>query len=71
MHSEYHSWCQQYYNSEVLSEIGDIRFLPNADKLSNFAGIAPINFTSAGKNTVNVKIGWIIMTGSPELQHFL
>lgn len=35
--------------AKLLSEIGDIRRLPNADKLANFAGIAPANFSSAGK----------------------
>lgn len=33
----------------IISEIGDIRRFPNADKLANFAGIAPVNFSSAGK----------------------
>lgn len=35
--------------AKLLSEIGDIRRFPNADKLANFAGIAPVNFSSAGK----------------------
>jgi transposase len=35
--------------SQIIAEIGDIRRFPNADKLSRFAGIAPINFSSAGK----------------------
>jgi len=33
----------------LVSQIGDIRRFPNADKLARFAGIAPINFSSAGK----------------------
>ncbi|MBP3459525.1 MAG: IS110 family transposase [Lachnospiraceae bacterium] len=35
--------------AKLLSGIGDIRRFPNADKLANFAGIAPVNFSSAGK----------------------
>ena len=35
--------------AKLLSEIGDIRRFPNADKLANFAGVAPVNFSSAGK----------------------
>ena len=35
--------------AKLLSEIGDIRRFPNADKLANFAGIAPVRFLSAGK----------------------
>lgn len=35
--------------AKLLSEIGDIRRFPSADKLANFAGIAPVNFSSAGK----------------------
>lgn len=35
--------------AKLLSEIGDIRRFSNADKLVNFAGIAPVNFSSAGK----------------------
>lgn len=35
--------------AKLLSEIGDIRRFPNADKVANFAGIAPVNFSSAGK----------------------
>ena len=35
--------------AKLLSEIGDIRRFPNADKLANFAGIASVNFSSAGK----------------------
>jgi hypothetical protein len=35
--------------SQIIAEIGDVRRFPNADKLSRFAGIAPINFSSAGK----------------------
>ena len=34
---------------KLLSEIGDIRRFSNADKLANFAGFAPVNFSSAGK----------------------
>ena len=35
--------------SKMLSEIGNINRFPNADKLAKFAGIAPVNFSSAGK----------------------
>lgn len=35
--------------AKLLAEIGDIRRFPNADMLANFAGIAPVNFSSAGK----------------------
>jgi len=34
---------------KLISEIGDIRRFPNADKLASFAGIAPKRFSSAGK----------------------
>ena len=35
--------------AKLLSEIGDIRGFPNADKLENFAGVAPVKFSSSGK----------------------
>lgn len=35
--------------AKLLSEIGDVRRFPNADKLANFAGVAPVRFSSAGK----------------------
>ncbi|HBG12860.1 MAG TPA: IS110 family transposase [Clostridium sp.] len=35
--------------ANMLSEIGDINRFPNANKLAKFAGIAPVNFSSAGK----------------------
>jgi len=35
--------------SKLIAEIGDISRFPNADKLACFAGIAPKNFSSAGK----------------------
>lgn len=35
--------------AKLLSEIGDIRRFPNANKLANFAGIAPVKFSSSGK----------------------
>ena len=35
--------------AKLLSEIGDIRRFSNADKLANFAGVAPVNFSSSGK----------------------
>jgi hypothetical protein len=35
--------------AKLIAEIGDIRRFQNADKLANFAGIAPKNFSSAGK----------------------
>ena len=33
----------------LISEIGDIHRFSNPDKLAKFAGIAPVNFSSAGK----------------------
>jgi hypothetical protein len=36
-------------DSKLISEIGDIRRFPNADKLARFAGVAPVKFGSAGK----------------------
>ena len=35
--------------AKLLSEIGDIRRFSNSDKLANFAGVAPVNFSSSGK----------------------
>jgi len=35
--------------ANMLSEIGDINRFSNANKLAKFAGICPINFSSAGK----------------------
>ncbi|SET94536.1 Transposase IS116/IS110/IS902 family protein [Enterocloster clostridioformis] len=35
--------------ANILSEIGNIERFPNASKLAKFAGIAPVNFSSAGK----------------------
>ena len=35
--------------ANMLSEIGDIKRFPNANKLAKFAGICLINFSSAGK----------------------
>jgi len=35
--------------ANMLSEIGDINRFPNANKQAKFAGICPINFSSAGK----------------------
>ncbi len=35
--------------ANMLSEIGNISRFPNSDKLAKFAGIAPVNFSSAGK----------------------
>ena len=35
--------------ANMLAEIGDINRFPNANKLAKFAGICPINFSSAGK----------------------
>lgn len=37
--------------AKMLSEIGNINRFPNADKLAKFAGISPVNFSSAGKGT--------------------
>nr|WP_294495361.1 transposase [uncultured Anaerosporobacter sp.] len=36
---------------KMLAEIGDINRFSNASKLAQFAGIAPINLSSAGKGT--------------------
>ena len=33
----------------IISEIGNIERFPNSDKLARFSGIAPVNFSSAGK----------------------
>lgn len=33
--------------AKLLSEIGDIRGFSNADKLANFAGVAPVKFSSS------------------------
>lgn len=35
--------------SALVAGMGDINRFPNADKLARFAGIAPVNFSSAGK----------------------
>ena len=35
--------------ANILAEIGNIERFPNAKKLARFAGIAPVNFSSAGK----------------------
>ena len=35
--------------ANMLAEIGNIERFPNAKKLARFAGIAPVNFSSAGK----------------------
>lgn len=35
--------------AKLFSKIGNIRRFPNVDKLANFAEIAPVNFSSAGK----------------------
>lgn len=34
---------------KLLSEIGDIKRFPNADKLAKFAGVAPVKISSSGK----------------------
>ena len=34
---------------KILSEIGDIKRFPNANKLAQFAGIAPLHLSSSGK----------------------
>ena len=33
----------------IISEIGNIERFPNSDKLARFSGVAPVNFSSAGK----------------------
>ena len=35
--------------ANMLAEIGNIERFPNATKLAEFAGVAPVNFSSAGK----------------------
>ena len=35
--------------ANILAEIGEITRFPSANKLAKFAGIAPVNFSSAGK----------------------
>jgi transposase len=35
--------------ANILAGIGNINRFPNADKLARYAGIAPVNFSSAGK----------------------
>ncbi|MBP3702068.1 MAG: IS110 family transposase [Lachnospiraceae bacterium] len=35
--------------ANMLSAIGDINCFPGADKLAKYAGVAPVNFSSAGK----------------------
>ncbi len=35
----------------LISEIGDIKSFPNSDKLASFAGVSPVNFSSAGKRS--------------------
>ena len=43
MHKETHTAVK------ILSEIGDINRFPNANKLAQFASIAPLKLSSAGK----------------------
>lgn len=38
--------------ANLLAEIGDISRFPDANKLAKFAGICPINFSSAGKERI-------------------
>lgn len=35
--------------ASIISEIGNIGRFPNSDKLAQFSGVAPVNFSSAGK----------------------
>lgn len=35
--------------ANLISEIGDVNRFPNSDKLARFSGVAPVNFSSAGK----------------------
>jgi transposase len=35
--------------SNIISEIGNVERFPNSDKLAQFCGISPVNFSSAGK----------------------
>jgi len=36
-------------SASLIAEIGNVKRFPNANKLARFAGIAPVNFSSAGK----------------------
>lgn len=36
-------------SASIISEIGNIERFPNSDKLAQFSGVAPVNFSSAGK----------------------
>ncbi len=33
----------------IISEIGNVERFPNSDKLAQFCGVCPVNFSSAGK----------------------
>ena len=46
---DYQSVRDEITVAKLLSEIGDIRRFSNADKLANFAGVAPVKFSSSGK----------------------
>jgi len=35
--------------SNIISEIGNVERFPNSDKLAQFCGVCPVNFSSAGK----------------------
>ncbi len=35
--------------ANIISEIGNIERFPNSDKLAQFCGVCPVNFSSAGK----------------------
>lgn len=35
--------------ASIISEVGNIERFPNSDKLARFSGVAPVNFSSAGK----------------------
>jgi len=35
--------------AQIISEIGDINRFPDSDKLARFMGLAPVQFSSAGK----------------------
>lgn len=49
MYAEHNSGVSDTTVAKLLLEIGDIRRFSNADKLANFAGIAPVDFSSAEK----------------------
>lgn len=56
--------------ANILSEIGNIERFSNANKLAKFAGIAPVNFSSAGKGRdmcpKQAFVGHILLSGDSD-----